>query len=317
MKITILSQNLAEKTINDIANDKFTDSFESKPDVYVEFTQEDNRPIDTSSIIDNTLLEGYTNICVEALSRKQPFNVITKVYSNNSTIIKKQSGHVVLNTLATKGSSWVLIGRDNPDFNVLFINMHLPVDTGKYSLFKNATLGNKYRIESMIYCLRTILKQLKLGITNLKIFIGGDLNFRVIDGQDQLTTLLESNKLQDATAIPIFELSNNLGTTCKYLNTCDFERTDKPECLDTKRSPSRCDRILTNLPLSNLTITNQHNFVVSDILDHNAIIISVELNELTVAKTVAANKGGKRYKKTRRHRNKSRAHKRNRVAHSP
>jgi hypothetical protein len=350
MKVTILTQNLASKNINNIPNDIFTDILgTTKPDIYVEFTQEDNRQVDEQTIIDKSVLEGYSNICVEALTPKQPFNIITKVYSNNDKIIKIQSGHLEINKFsgsfssplesslgrliryATKGSSWVLI-RDTSggaDTNILFVNMHLPIDTGKLSFIKNSSLGNKYRIESMSHSLKTILTHLKktIDIKFLKVFIGGDLNFRIIDGSDQLSAFLEENlkilknkmnaedlaeKSVEKLSIPLFELSENLGSTCKYLSSCDADRTDNAACLDPERAPSRCDRILTNIPLSNLNILNQKNFVVDPSLDHNAIILSVELNSLYrygISKSYPSkntlNTGGKRYKKTRHYRKKS------------
>jgi len=333
MKITILSQNLASIDINDNHNDIFTDTFNKiKPDIYVEFTQEDNREINDSSLIDNRLLDGYNNLCVEALSPKQHFNIITKVYSNSDTFIKNKSGHVEINKFsgtftsgiestlgrlikyATKGASWVLIkNTSNPNINILFVNLHLPIDTGKFSFFKNASLGNKYRVQSMVSCLKIILKEIKdtLDIKYLKIFIGGDLNFRVIDGIDQLSLFLEEDAELSEKTFPFIELSNNLGSTCKYLPTCDIDRTDKEECLDSKRSPSRCDRILTNVPLSNLKILKENNFVMNPLLDHNAIILSVYVSELhrvginRFEKKPSPNKEspneGGRYKKTRKY----------------
>lgn len=350
---------MASKNINNIPNDIFTDILGlTKPDIYVEFTQEDNRQLDEQSIIDKNLLEGYSNICIEALSPKQPFNIITKVYSNNDKIVKIQSGHLEINKFsgsftsplesslgrlvryATKGSSWVLV-RDTSggaDTNILFVNMHLPIDTGKLSFIKNSSLGNKYRIESMTHSLKTILSHLEktIDIKFLKVFIGGDLNFRIIDGSDQLSTFLEENqkilkdkmntaealgnngvenmKISEKFSMPLFELSENLGSTCKYLSSCDADRTDNVACLDPKRTPSRCDRILTNVPLSNLNVLNQKNFVVDPLLDHNAIILTVELNSLYrygISKSYPSkntlNTGGKRYKKTRHYRKKTKS----------
>ena len=331
MKITILSQNMVSLDVSNAHNDVFTDTINHvKPDIYVEFTQEDYRPINDSTIIDKHLLENYTNLCVEALSPKQKFNIITKVYSNNDKFIKNKSGHVEINKFsgtltsgieyrlgrlvkyATKGATWVLIKHtENSDVNILFVNLHLPVDTGKFSFYKNTSSGNKYRVESMISCLNTILKQIEniLDLKYLKIFIGGDLNFRVIDGIDQLSSFIkEDMELLEKRIFPFNELTNNLGSTCKYLQTCDIDRTDKVECLDYKRSPSRCDRILTNVPLSNLKVLSQNNFVINPLFDHNAIILSVEVSELyrigrdRSKNNEGVNKGGRRYKKTRKYR---------------
>ena len=310
MIIRILSQNMAAKEISNVSSTIVTDTFASKPDIYVEFTQEDNRNIDESSIIEETLLNGYHNICVEALSAKQHFNVITKVYSKkeNTHIIKKKSGHVKINALSgllsgvestlslirypTKGASWALISCGKDD--ILFINMHLPVDTGKFSLslFKNESLGNEYRIKSMVDCVNTILKE--IGTNPLKIFIGGDLNFRVI-GVDQLKTYLTQDSTKSE--FPFVELSTDLGSTCKYLTSCSLDRTNKRECLDTKRSPSRCDRILTN---TNAKVLDEHNFVMDPTLDHNAILLTLDLplSKDNAVNKAYPNKGGRRYRRT-------------------
>jgi len=322
MKVTLVSQNMAAENINNVENDIFTDTFkQTKPDIYVEFSQEDNRPVDETSIVSSQLMNGYKNVCVQSLSPKQKFNIVTKVYSKSNTVELVDSGKVEINkfsgvitsalesglgrlvTYATKGSSWVLI--KDMSQNILFINMHLPIDTGKLALVQNSSMGNKYRIESMTRCFKTIFKQIenKVNIHTLKIFIGGDLNFRVIDHNDQLSNFLkEDREFSEEVTFPFFELSTNLGSTCKYLTTCDSNRTDKQECLDAKRSPSRCDRMLTNVPLSNLRVLNENNFVINPLLDHNAIIISVELIALQRIGKQGVFAGGKKRKTRRVHR---------------
>jgi len=326
MKISIFSQNLAGKNLPSDENDAFTNIGENiKPDIYVEYTQEDNRNINSNSLIPGRFLDGYSPLCVQSLSTKQPFNIITKVYTKSDNYVKIDSGSIKLNkfsgsvtsmverslrriiTNPTKGSTWVLIkNADIADYNILLVNMHLPIDTGKYSLFKNESLGNEHRKESMISILRKIYQKIykRVDIKTLKVFIGGDLNFRVIHKTNQLTNFLKSE------IFPFFELSRNLGSTCKYLTTCSVDRTDNIECLDPSRSPSRCDRFLTNIPLSNLNILSESNIVFNPGLDHNGIAISIELSllfrsgrqgsKISIENMSNLNIGGRRTRKNRK-----------------
>jgi len=335
MKITILSQNLAGKdNIHNIENDIITTELKKGPDIYVEFTQEDFREVDSSSsIINSETLTEYKSICTQSLTPyKNKFNIITKVYSKDDKYVRKDSGFVKINKMpgqlgnavdkligVSKGASWVLIGKkDSIENNILFINFHLPIDTGKFSIIKNISLGYNYRKTSMLNSLKQIITEVGskydlINITssnkfiNLPIFIGGDLNFRVINEKDQLANFLEStdnqNVFPDFLNPRLHELSNNIGNTCKYITYdkegCKTERTGKKDCLDTTREPSRCDRFLSNLELNVTT----RNFVINSKLDHNAIIVTVEIwNNPISLSTNTLPEGGKRYKKTRSNR---------------
>jgi hypothetical protein len=190
----------------------------------------------------------------------------------------------------TKGATWIKVTNTDTNESYLFVNMHLPIDTGKWAIGeKNRTLGNMYRIESFKRIVSRIHEIYGMD-PNLKIIMGGDLNFRNIDGQDQLTALLDEMHFNSTMPYKFSELSKNKGATCKYLTTCSFNRTNHEACLDEKRAPSRCDRFLTNAwrNINNSTLVFK-NFVLDPIYDHNAIHLSFEIEENTMRPSIDTN----------------------------
>ena len=109
--------------------------------------------------------------------------------------------------------------------------------------------------------------------SNTLLIVGGDLNFRVEGRKDQLTTLLQTYepKLYDLTGPE---------ATCKFTTNSSGIRS-----FDTSRTPSRCDRMLANNPL---TVTSK-SIVLDPELDHNGILVDVEYS-----------RGGRRITKSKR-----------------
>ena len=326
MKISLLSQNLGNNDVYEInpiipaktltANPRVNNANKLPtvidPDIHVEFTQEDKRPLDVMEPlipIQTSSGTSYIMIGTESLNKKAvKGNVITKVYvrSDNRNLfvhgrgqldIKMEKG-IIKGPLAniigafkpvTKGATWIKVTNTDTNESYLFVNMHLPIDTGKWAIGeKNRTLGNMYRIESFKRIVSRIHEIYGMD-PNLKIIMGGDLNFRNIDDQDQLTALLKDKNFTNNIPYTLSELSKDKGATCKYLTTCSFNRTGKQDCLDTKRAPSRCDRFLTNARniKDNMVFKN---FVLDPIYDHNAVYLSFEeTKEITKRPKIVTN----------------------------
>ena len=333
MKISLLSQNLGNNDVDQIihynnpaktlnANPRVNNANNlptvEDPDIYVEFTQEDKRPlprpldvIEPLIPIQSSLGKSYSMIGIESLNQKAvKGNVITKVYvqSDNRNLFVYGRGHldikmekgVIKGPLAniigafkpvTKGATWIKVKNIDTNDSYLFVNMHLPIDTGKWAMGeKNRTLGNMYRIESFKRIVSKI-HEIYGNDPNLKIIIGGDLNFRNIDDQDQLTALLKDKNFTNNIPYTFSELSKNKGATCKYLTTCSFNRTNREACLDIKRAPSRCDRFLTNAwrKINKFNMVFK-NFVLDPIYDHNAVYLSFEeTKEITKRPKIVTN----------------------------
>jgi len=326
MKISLLSQNLGNNDVYEInpiipaktltANPHVNNANKlptvKDPDIHVEFTQEDKRPLDVMEpLIPIQSSSGtYIMIGTKSLNKKAvKGNVITKVYvrSDNRNLfvhgrgqldIKMEKG-IIRGPLAniigafkpvTKGATWIKVTNTDTNESYLFVNMHLPIDTGKWAMGeKNRTLGNMYRIESFKRIVSKIHEIYGMD-PNLKIIMGGDLNFRNIEGQDQLTALLDEMHFNSTMPYKFSELSKNKGATCKYLTTCSFNRTNHEACLDEKRAPSRCDRFLTNAwrNINKSTLVFK-NFVLDPIYDHNAIHLSFEIEENTRRPSIDTN----------------------------
>lgn len=283
MYISIFSQNLANKTdisgsiksgVNENAYDiayANINSYEAnKKGIYVEFTQE-NALTSYSSL----LSKRPAYITHQLNLKTSDYNVITKVFCEPSLIKSYESGHIYLNsgsgnsayTLLTqaasafrkkmfnnsnKGVVWIKLVLDS--FSLLLVNMHLPIDTTR------SDYGNEYRTK----CFKESLESLSHHIDDTTLLIvGGDLNFRVV-GKDQLTTLLETYTLKDK---PLYDLTGS-EPTCKFTTKC----SSNVRCFDTKRTPSRCDRMLANKPLD----VRYKSIVLDRELDHNGIFVEFE-----------------------------------------
>jgi hypothetical protein len=188
LKVAVLSQN-AVKSSPGLNLDLVTPDV----DVYVEMTQEDSRKPDEKTIINSELLKGYTPT-VQSLTKAQSGkNIVTKLFINDPSITVTESGHVNIGAgdkksmigyvkssvqesgLAnfTKGAVYIKIKKGDHSF--LFINMHLPIDTGD-----KKTLGNRYRIASLYEIMKT-LEGMRMIDNETTVLIGGDLNFRIVE----------------------------------------------------------------------------------------------------------------------------------------
>jgi endonuclease/exonuclease/phosphatase family metal-dependent hydrolase len=323
MHISIFSQNLANKTVisssisevnvdanaNANANANVnayenaygnTNAYENaygntkEKGIYVEFTQE-NALVSYTSL----LSQRQAYITHKLNLKTSSFNVITKVFCDPSLIKSYESGHIHLNsgsgnsvyTLFTqaasairknmfdqsnKGVVWIKLVLDT--FSLLLVNMHLPVDPTR------SDYGNEYRTK----CFKESLDSLSHHIDDSTLLIvGGDLNFRV-QGKDQLTTLLETYTLQDK---PLYDLTGP-EPTCKFTTKC---LSNKIRCFDTKRTPSRCDRMLANKPLA---VTSK-TIILDPTLDHNGVFVKFTYPVTGGRRTRTRSKGKSRKTRSR------------------
>lgn len=297
MHISIFSQNLANKTdiSSFIAENAYANAYANayEKGIYVEFTQENALVSYTS------LLQDRQAYITQQLNRTiSPFNIITKVFCDPSLITSYESGYIHLNsgsgnsvyTLFTqaasairknmfdqsnKGVVWIKLVLDT--FSLLLVNMHLPVDPSR------SDYGNEYRTK----CFKESLESLSHHIDeNTLLIVGGDLNFRV-QGKDQLTTLLETYTLQDK---PLYDLTGP-EPTCKFTKKCSVGK----RCFDTHRTPSRCDRMLSNKPL----VVTSKSIILDPELDHNGIHVTFTYPSTGGRRTRTRTKSKGRSRKTR------------------
>ena len=312
MHISIFSQNLANKkvispTLNQVNVNAYGNAYGNmnayaninsydgiNKGIYVEFTQENALASYTS------LLSKRQAYLTEQLNlNTSSFNVITKVFCHPSLIKNHESGHIHLNSgsgnsvrgffiqsasavqqkmfnQSNKGVVWIKLVLDG--FSLLLVNMHLPIDTTR------SDYGNEYRTK----CFKESLESLSHHIDDTTLLIvGGDLNFRVV-GKDQLTTLLERYTLQDK---PLYDLTGP-EPTCKFTTKCV---SDKIRCFDTKRTPSRCDRMLSNKPLD----VRSKSILLDRELDHNGIFVEFEYQRGGRRTRCKTNAKAKKSRKTR------------------
>jgi hypothetical protein len=156
------------------------------------------------------------------------------------------------------------------------------------------------------------------------IIIGGDLNFRIVDGKDQLTEFLKTDKNPSLSELE-FPDPNGKIFTCKF-TTKNEKCREQPEpelidvtsdnadaktiqeikaetiqeikenvqntCGDKDRFPSRCDRFLTNDPTNIEVKVHKGDYIPNLPSDHNAIYALLEIKPIHT--------GGKRNKKSKR-----------------
>ena len=178
--ISALSLNVDKK---DAPNKAIPELFAQKPDYYVEFTQEDSRSIDNNPLIGTENLNGLEFLAKKSLNKGltgiTSQNVMIKLYASRSLphlkfkkdgsagepetdripLAKSEgiSGQFLKGAQAlsgyTKGAVWIFLEYDY--YSLLFVNLHLPIDTSKKNV--NDYMGYKYRSESF----RKILNELK------------------------------------------------------------------------------------------------------------------------------------------------------------
>lgn len=318
LKVAVLSQNAVKSSPG-----LYLDLLESDVDVYVEMTQEDSRTPDEKTIIKSELLKGYTSTVESLTKAKSGKNIVTKLFIKDPSIEVTDSGHVDIGAgdkrtmigyvkssfqesgLAnfTKGAVYIKIKKEGHSF--LFINMHLPIDTGD-----KKTLGNDYRIHSLVEIIDKLEEKIDGKTT---VFIGGDLNFRIVEENYKMVDQL--NKILSKVSSQIRELNfldpDDIKFTCKFktpieevynagldenhaknieLEACRNRpfKSDKGyiqkvqrDCGVGNRTPSRCDRFLL-MPVDNTVdykvIRHTAVYLKEIGSDHNAIECVVEFN---------------------------------------
>jgi len=299
MRIAVLSQNCAGLNA-DITFDKI---LSKDPDVYVEMTQEDARPVTGSTLLVSRKLDKYRVLTTVGLNSdmssqnlimtcltKEPMDYISgsipiSPSGNKAALYAQGLIHHVSRMGYSKGAVYIKVLGPRP---VLLINMHLPMSGAKdffTGALKNGTLGLAYRtaaFQELLMDVRHLVDK------NTTIFIGGDLNFRMdADGTDQLDTLLLGGELP-------YGLREVVGpqktATCKYTRrsrACrtrrlprngvrEFLKQVQAECGDKGRVPSRCDRFLAGgTGLLSVHLVGTEVFLPDS--DHNGIYTCFDL----------------------------------------
>ena len=315
VRVNIVSFNLANTKMELSANS--TEVLQYDPDIHVEATQEDFRPLNNNSIFGPALTNnGYSLFDMVSLNQKPTdMNVVLRVYmkqqilnlqgltdpQNGKQPLPTHNGQVGLAILKgqgiaerlpfgtsgySKGAVWVKVYQPYP---MLFINMHLPILKKK----GDRGLGFNFRAQKLkeILFLPAVRS---LATTDTTVFITGDLNFRINpDQHNQLTNLLSSN-IPFLQELPFLRPEDRV-ITCKFEQgrgkACDGARKLQPVfpggpplptgmnyCVSEKRTPSRCDRILYH-PGNETTVTVlQHKGAdLFDESDHNALFATVDV----------------------------------------
>jgi hypothetical protein len=315
VRVNIVSFNLANTT-QELSADS-TEVLQYDPDIHVEATQEDFRPVNNNSIFGTVLTnKGYGLFDMVSLNQKRTdMNIVLRVYmkydmleaqgltepQNGKRPLPTQNGQVGLALLKgqglaaglpfgttgfSKGAVWVKVFQPYP---MLFINMHLPILKKK----GDRGLGFNFRAQKLkeILFLPAVRS---LAASDTTVFITGDLNFRINpDQHNQLTNLLSSN-IPFLQELPFLRPEDRV-ITCKFEKgrgeACAEARKLQPVfpggpplpagmdyCVDEKRTPSRCDRILYHPGNSTTVKVLQHKGAdLFDDSDHNALFATVEV----------------------------------------
>jgi hypothetical protein len=281
------------------------------PDIYVEMTQEDNRDsTNNEPIIDTLYIDSgeYKLVYTISLNKaKKAQNLKLKVFAKNSIANKivvssgkkavspkDKHGSLILASqlLAkrlgtaygyTKGMVYVKVTfTDSSENPILFVNMHLPMDGSLNNL------GLDYRKSVFTDLLNSLIRSGEIQ-PDTRLFVGGDLNFRMNrNGVNQLNTIL-ANKSE----LPNYylrELPFPDGVkklTCKFTTNNANCRTRKmpkngnlkaflnnvqKTCGNSRRIPSRCDRFLiSNEQATNVNVLLQEAVFLIPESDHNGL----------------------------------------------
>jgi hypothetical protein len=310
MRINIVTFNLAN-TSEYLSADS-TKVLQYDPDIHVEATQEDYRELNNNSIFGPSLTNaGYGLFQMTSLNdTPNSMNVVLRVYmkyklldiQNTAVETGKKplptqegiKGNLLLKaqkaiTGFSKGAIWIKVEKPMP---ILFINVHLPILKKK----GNLGLGFNFRAQKMIEVLNSdAIKDLISD--NTTVFMTGDMNFRINPNhRNQLTNLLTQIPLLKE--LPFINPEDKV-ITCKFekgdSDECDKARQTTPEesitmnktCMDKKRIPSRCDRILYNLaPTLSMKVLQHKGANLYSQSDHNALFATVELTEQSRSRVI-------------------------------
>ena len=315
MRVNIVSFNLANTT-EELSADS-TEVLQYDPDIHVEATQEDYRPLDNNSIFGGVLTEkGYGLFDMVSLNSKPTdMNIVLRVYMKYAVLDQQNTpvkgkmplpslngslGSVLLKGQAaankfplggkgfSKGAVWIKIEKPYP---LLFINMHLPILKKKGDL----GLGFNFRAQKLMDVLVNP-EVSKLVTLDTTVFIMGDLNFRINPDQHNQLTNLMNQKISFLEELPFLRPEDKV-ITCKFEkdkgNACKEARHLQPvepggpplptglsDCVSEKRTPSRCDRILFHYGTGVSVEVLQHKATdLFDSSDHNALFATVEIGE--------------------------------------
>ena len=144
--ISILSQN----GINKNTSNHIEEIISKEPDIYIEFTQEDNRSDPDNTILDNNFIENYKLLNMKQSSRTLTitggYNIVSKIFKKkhsnitigdnieNTIIYISTDGSIVGHTpfVSTKAAVCTKLLINNQP--MLFVNLHLPMLKGKPDL---------------------------------------------------------------------------------------------------------------------------------------------------------------------------------------
>jgi len=316
MRIGVLSYNVAELAESPHLADPGVIAL--NPDIYVEMTQEDYRKPDGTPLLDSAILEsnGYNNIVSISLNgTRTTKNIILNLYAKTDSgisvidkgvkAVSPKEEHKSLSLAAqllgkklhtgfgfTKGVVYIKIMAERP---ILFMNMHLPVDTTeKDGKLVNASMGLEYRKAVFLKLLDKLERRGVLD-DNTILFVGGDLNFRMdFKGMNQLNQFLASNAplLHNLRELPSPNKSKQL--TCKFnghnrncrtqkmpqKNVGAFLNNVQKTCGSPKRIPSRCDRFLISVsPTDNIKVLlHTAKYLLPD-SDHNGLLTCFDIRQ--------------------------------------
>lgn len=342
LKVLLFSQNTIERNTEPLritdAHDNNIFNSENPPDVIVEMTQEDSRHVLKPIINTESIKYTTYNISLNSLGGFDK-NVIMQVYVRDipefkqlqfkkGTIPLMQKKHnstrkYILSKLgnafyATKGA--VYIHLSIPGFKpILFVNMHLPIDT------KKEDFGNDHRVNSLNQIIENLKSKFKLE-SNI-YFLGGDMNFRIVEKknivsspesfktvelynkkyEDQLTEYLKTNnynlrELNISANPPIFTCKfdtqdencrttpipqpfyENLNNQNENIGDNGISEVNKIQqtCGNPDRPPSRCDRFLMSGSEGDAIIDKYEGIFIKGLpSDHNAIYSLITINRET------------------------------------
>ena len=281
------------------------------PDIYVEMTQEDNRDsTNNEPIIDTLYIDSgeYKLVYTISLNKaKKAQNLKLKVFAKNSIANKivvssgkkavspkDKHGSLILASqlLAkrlgtaygyTKGMVYVKVSfTDSSENPILFVNMHLPMDGSLNNL------GLDYRKSVFTDLLNSLIRSGEIQ-PDTRLFVGGDLNFRMNrNGVNQLNTILANKSTLPNYYLRELPFPDGVKKlTCKFTTNNANCRTRKmpkngnlkaflnnvqKTCGNSRRIPSRCDRFLiSNEQATNVNVLLQEAVFLIPESDHNGL----------------------------------------------
>ena len=318
LSIALLSQNTITSHIFTQSKANLPDIKKYRPDIYVEMTQEDSRfTLDSLTDIPhkynhkhislNTMGGIDKNVIMQLYYKKRLEKHIKRSFVSGTIELARKEGKSTSILYATKGAVYMYV--KIPSYQpLLFVNMHLPVDTKD-----TETFGYEHRKKS----LRKVITELQEKFQNEDpiIIAGGDLNFRInpTERTDQLTEFLKTDKNPGLRELEFPDPDGKI-FTCKFTNDntkcrenvepseidegtateetiVEIQEDVQKECGDKDRFPSRCDRFLTNRA-ENIDVKIYRGHYIQELpSDHNAIYAVLEIEQNNSSSKL--NMGGK------------------------